>query len=182
WRSGILPLAETECAGLSMAASSAAAYIRVQASVAAMVNVVINPAIDWLSSRHKAAQPVWGADGLVTNFVVTSLILSLLVAVFTGYGVRREVRAGRIALHDGSVSAPRWLNRLTARPWLLGLMFGAAGSALTVVSFWLLHSFGVSTLSLGWLMVIKAAYCGVLAFVVARWVILRQLAVAVVPK
>ena len=70
---------------------------------------------------------------------------------------------------------PRRLARLTARPWLLGLIFGAAAAALVVAAFWLLHVVGVSTLSLGWLMAVKAVYCGVLGFVVARWVILRQL-------
>jgi hypothetical protein len=44
-----------------------------------------------------------------------------------------------------------------------------------VVVFWALNAIGVRTMSLGWLMVIKALYCGALGFLVARWVILRQL-------
>jgi hypothetical protein len=45
---------------------------------------------------------------------------------------------------------------------------------LAVAASWLLRTAGVSTVSLGWLMAVKAGYCGVLGFAVARWVILRQ--------
>lgn len=155
-----------------MTAVSTTSYVRVQATVAGLVNVVVNPAIDWFSSRHKGSQPLWAPDGLVINFVSTSLILSVLVAVFTGFGARHEQRTGRL---EGSASAPRWLARLTPRPWLLGLIFGAAAAALAVRASWVLHIAGVSTVSLGWLMAVKAVYCGVLGFVVARWVILREL-------
>lgn len=154
-----------------MAAVSASSYVRVQATVAALINVVVNPAIDWFFSRRKGPQPLWAPDGLVINFVTTSLILSVLVAVFAGFGVRHELRAGRLT---GSAPQPQWLTRLTARPWLFGLIFGAVAAALVVAILWLLHVVGVSTLSLGWLMAVKAVYCGTLAFVVARWVILRQ--------
>jgi hypothetical protein len=164
-----------------MAAVPAAAYLRVQATVAALLNVVVNPAIDWFSGRHKGSQPIWAGDGAVVNFVTTSLILSLLVGLFTAFGVRHEMRTGRVA-NDGTVTPPRWLSRLTRRGWLLGLMLGAGAAALIVAAFWLTHAYGVSRLSLGEVMVIKAAYCGVLGFLVARWVILRQLAPESLPK
>lgn len=157
---------------MTMAAVSTASYVRVQATVAAVVNVVVNPAIDWMSGRHKGPQPLWAPDGLVVNFMVTSLILSVLVALFAGFGARREQRTGRL---EGSVAAPRWLARLTGRAWLLGLIFGVVAAATAVTASWLLDVAGVSTVSLGWLMTVKAVYCGALGFGVARWVILRQL-------
>lgn len=45
--------------------------------VAAVVYIVVNPVIDWLSNPNKGALPVWAADGLVVNFGATSLILSV---------------------------------------------------------------------------------------------------------
>ncbi len=152
--------------------TTAVGYIRAQAAVAGLVNLVVNPAIDWLSSRHKGAQPIWGADGLVVNFVITSLILSTLVGVFAAWGVRREVRAGRLL--SGNASS-RWLHRLPTRGWLAGLTLGAAAAAVVIAVFWALHALGVTTLTLVALMAVKALYCGVLGFLVARWVILRQL-------
>ena len=150
--------------------ATADGYVRVQATVAALVNAAVNPAIDWVSGRHKGAQPIWGLDGLVVNFVITSLILSTLVGLFVGAGARR--RAGAGPLHDGG-DLVRWLPR---RGWLAGLTIGAAGAVVAVAGCWLVHAAGVTTLTLIPLMVVKALYCGVLAFLVARWVILRQLA------
>ncbi|MGE5697289.1 MAG: hypothetical protein ACM4D3_19295 [Candidatus Sericytochromatia bacterium] len=135
-----------------------ASHVRVQATIAGLVNAVVNPAIDWLSSRARRPAPVWAADGLVVNFVITSLILSVLVALFAGLGVRRELRAGHLT-----------------RPLVHGLLSGVAASVLVVVVFWALNAIGVRTMSLGWLMAVKALYCGALGFLVARWVILRQL-------
>ena len=45
-------------------------YIRVQATAAGLINAIVNPAIDWLTARHKGPQPIWGAEGLVVNFVL----------------------------------------------------------------------------------------------------------------
>lgn len=160
---------------VSMAAVAAADYVRVQASVAALVNVAINPVIDWLSHRGKGALPVWSSDGLVVNFVATSLILSVLVALFATFGVRHELRTRRITVTDDSVSAPRWLTRLPGTGWLLGVLFGTAAALFVVAAAALLHTADVTTLSLGWLLAVKAAFAGGLAFLVARWVIVRQL-------
>ena len=143
-------------------------YVRTQATVAGLINLVVNPAIDWLTSRHKGSQPIWGADGLVVNFVITSLILSTLVGVFSALGARRLA-------DDGTVTPPRWLRRLPRRGWLAGLTLGAGAAVVVIAACWLLHAAGVTTLSLAWLMAAKAVYCGVLGFLVAAWVILRSL-------
>jgi hypothetical protein len=137
-------------------------YLRTQALGAGLINLVVNPAIDWLASRHKAPQPVWGLDGLVVNFVITSLILATLVGAFAAWGVRREGRAGRLAV------------RPTPRGWLAGLALGAVSAVATVVAAWVLHAVGVTTLSLVPLLLVKGLYSGTLAFLVARWVISRS--------
>lgn len=96
--------------------ATTAAYIRTQAAVAGLINFVVNPAIDWLSLRHKGAQPIWGADGLVVNFVITSLILSTLVGIFAQWGVRREegwsrALAERVVVALAAPVAPARLGR-----------------------------------------------------------------------
>lgn len=144
-------------------------YVRVQATVAGLVNFVVNPAIDWLSSRHKPAQPVWGSDGLVLNFVITSLILSTLVGLFVSLGARSLD-------DDGTVRTPTWLRRLPRRGWLAGLTLGVGAAVVAIAGSWLTHTAGVTTLSLPTLLAVKAVYSGLLGFLVARWVILRTVA------
>jgi len=139
-------------------------YVRVQATAAGLINAIVNPAIDWLTARHKGPQPIWGVEGLVVNFVITSLILSTLVGAFAAWGVRREVRAGRFSAR-----------RPPRRGWLVGLAFGVAAAVLAILVCGLAHAVGVTTLPLAGLMAIKAGYAGLLGFLVARSVILRYL-------
>ena len=157
-----------------MAAAQAAAYVRVQAAVAGLVNAVVNPAIDWVSGNGD--KPIWAKDGLVINFVVTSVVLSVLVAVFTAFGLHHALRAGHIYA-DGTVTVS-WLSWLPRRGWLLGLVVGAIAALVTVAVLALLHAIGVETLSLAGLLLVKAVYCGMLGFLVARWAILRALLAA----
>jgi hypothetical protein len=140
--------------------SAVGGYLRTQATIAGLVNLVLNPAVDWLTSRHKPAQPVWGVEGLVVNFVITSLILSTLVGAFAAWGVRREARAGRLSAR-----------RTSQRGWLTGLGLGAAAAVVSVAAAWLLQAVGVATASLTALMLVKAVYSGVLGYLVAAWVI-----------
>ncbi|WP_326548191.1 hypothetical protein QGN32_08805 [Mycolicibacterium sp. ND9-15] len=144
-------------------------YVWVQATVAGVVNFVINPAIDWLTWRRKAPQPVWGFDGLVVNFVVTSLILSTLVGLFVWLGARSVD-------DDGTVSPRPWLHRLPRRGWLAGLALGAGAALVAIAASGIAHVAGVTTLSLPSLLAVKAVYCGLLGFLVARWVIFRTVA------
>lgn len=141
-------------------------YVRMQATGAGAVNFVVNPAIEWLSSRHRAPQPVWGFDGLVLNFVITSLILSTLVGLFVSLGARSLD-------DDGTVSPRPWLRRLSRHGWLAGLALGAVAAVAAIAASWMAHAAGVTTVSLPSLLAVKAVYCGLLGFLVARWVILR---------
>jgi hypothetical protein len=156
--------------------ATVATYVRVQATVAGLVNAGLNPLFEWLLNRDKGYQPLWGSAGAVVNLVVTSIILSLLVALFAARGARHELSAGRMRADGGSVRMRRPLSRLPRHGWLLGLLLGAAAAVVVVVACWLLDLLGVSGLTLSQMLVLKAAYCGLLGFGVARWTIFRQLA------
>ncbi len=143
--------------------------------MAGLINAVVNPAIDWASGNGD--RPIWAKDGLVINFVATSVILSVLVAAFTAFGLHHALRAGRVQADD-TVTASSLLGCLPRRGWLLGLVVGAAAALVAASMLALLHAVGVATFSLTELLLVKAFYCGVLGFLVARWTILRALLAA----
>ncbi|MGZ5394983.1 MAG: hypothetical protein ACXWZI_02440 [Mycobacterium sp.] len=152
-------------------ASETRAYIRGQVAGAALVNAALNPLIEWGLNRSKGFQPLWGSDGVVLNMMLTSIILSALVALFTARGVHHQLAAGRIA--PGRV-APA-LARLPSRAGRLGLLLGVGAAAAAVLVFWLLDAIGVAGMPFWGLLVLKAGYCGVLGGVVAWCVMLRLL-------
>ena len=162
-----------------MAPVPLASYLRKQATGAAIFNVVGNPLIEWITNREKGFVPLWASDGMVVNIAVTSIILSVLVALFAARGLHKELHAGHIATGGGeSPRAGRLLSKLPSRAWLLGLLLGIGVAAVVTLAFWLLHVLDISGLSFGGFLVFKAVYCGLLGFVVARWVILRQMSEA----
>ncbi len=124
-----------------------------------------------LLNRHKGYQPLWGSAGAVVNLVTTSIILSSLVGLFAARSACQELSAGRMRADRGSLRMRRPLSRLSRHGWLLGFLLGAAAA---VVACWLLDLLGVSGLTLNQMHIVKAAYCGLLGFAVARWTILRQ--------
>jgi hypothetical protein len=142
--------------------------ILVQATLAGLINLLVNPAIDYLTSRHEPPQRVWGVDGLVVGGFANETILSTLVGVFSARAARR--------LEADGMATPRWLRRLPRRGWSAGLALGASAAVVAIAGSWLLSVAGVTTLSLPALMAVKAVYCGTLGFWVARLVILRTLA------
>jgi hypothetical protein len=46
---------------------------------------------------------------------------------------------------------------------------------VVIAAFWMAHVAGATSLSLASLLAVKAVYCGLLGFLVARWVILRTM-------
>lgn len=151
--------------------SETSAYVRDQAVGAALVNAALNPLIEWGLNRSKGFQPFWGSGGVVVNIVLTSIILSVLVALFAARGVHHQLAAGRIT----PMGVPPALARLPGRAGWLGLLLGVSAAMAAVLVFWVLDAIGVAGMPFWGLLVLKAGYCGVLGGVVAWCTMLRLL-------
>lgn len=152
------------------------AYIRTQGINCAVINMVLNPVVAWLGNRQMDFMPLSGGNSIVVDTAVTSIVLSLLVALFTASGVRQALQAGRVSATDGSPRAGRLLAHLPRKAWALGLLLGLGiACVLTPLTFWLFHALGFPGLSFARFALFKALYTPPLGFVVTRWVILRQL-------
>lgn len=152
--------------------AATAAYVRTQSVAAAVVNVVLNPLIEWVLNRGKGFQPFWGSDGVAVNMAVTSVILSVLVALFAARGVHHELAAGRI----NQLPASRGLSWLPRRSGRLGLVLGVGAAVSVTVVFWLLDFAGLAGIPFWGLLVLKAGYCGALGYLVSSWTMHRLLA------
>ena len=151
-------------------------YIRTQGISCAVINMVINPVLAWLGNRQMDFTPLSGGNSIVVDTAVTSIVLSLLVALFIASGVRRDLHAGRLETTEGSLRAGGLLSHLPKQAWALGLLLGLGmACVLTPLTLWLFHALGFSGLPFGWFALFKAIYTPVIGYVLTRWVILRQL-------
>jgi hypothetical protein len=138
--------------------------------------MVLNPAFAWLGNREMAFTPLTGGGSIIVDTAITSVIMSLVVTLFVASGTRREIAAGRISNSDGLSSGLGLLSWLPRQRWALGLIIGV-GVALVVtpLTFILFSIMGVAGLSFVRFALFKAVWTPLVAFVVARWVVLRQL-------
>jgi len=151
-------------------------YIRTQGINCAVINMVLNPVVAWLGNRQMAFMPLSGGNSIVVDTAVTSIVLSLLVALFTASGARQALHAGRVSATDRSPRAGLLLSHLPKQAWALGLLLGlGVACVLTPLTFGLFHALGFSGLPFAGFALFKAIYTAPLGFVVTRWVILRQL-------
>jgi len=153
-----------------------ASYIRAQGMICAVINVVLNPVVVWLMYRQLDFVPLWGRNSIVVDTAVTSIVLSLLVVLFTASGARRALHTGHLVTTEVSPRAGRMLSQLPRQAWSLGLLLGLGiACVLTPLTFGLFHALGFPGLPFAWFALFKAAYTAPLGFVLTRWVILRQL-------
>ncbi|MFZ5864839.1 MAG: hypothetical protein ACOYXY_03065 [Thermodesulfobacteriota bacterium] len=152
------------------------AYIRSQGIGAAVGNIVLNPAFAWLSNREMASTPLTGGGSIIVDTAITSVIMPLVVTLFVASGTRREIAAGRISNFDGLFPGLGLLSWLPRQGWALGLTIGV-GVALVVTPliFILFSVLGIAGLPFAAFALFKAVWTPLVAFVVARWVVLRQL-------
>jgi len=151
-------------------------YIRTQGMTCAVINAVLNPVVAWVGNRQMDFMPLWGRNSIVVDTAVTSIVLSLLVALFVTSGVHRDLKAGRVKATNGFSRKECLLSRLPSRAWALGLMFGfGIAFVLIPLTLGLFHLIGLTGLSFAAFALFKAVYTGLLAFLVTRWVIFRQL-------
>ena len=154
--------------------SRAGAYIRTQGIVCAVINAVLNPALAWLGNRHMRFVP---ANNVVVDTGVTTVVLSLLVALCVTPGVRAAMRSGSLVCDARVGAAESWLLWLPARAWGLGLVLGIANACVVIplmlVTF---HMLAIAGLSFAAFALFKAVYTASLGYLATRWVIMRRLA------
>jgi hypothetical protein len=151
-------------------------YIRSQGIGAAVGNIVLNPAFAWLSNREMAFTPLTGGGSIIVDTAITSVIMPLVVALFVASGTRREIAAGRIGTFDGCSPGFRLLSWLPRQGWALGLSIGGGVALVVTPLFFILFSvLGIVGLPFVGFALFKAVWTPLVAFVVARWVVLRQL-------
>jgi len=142
---------------------------------AAIINVLLNALIVWLSFRHLDVVPLWGAESIAGDMVGTTIVLPLLTCSIVTRIVAWHLRQGRISPADFGGDAGV-LRKLPSGIFARGLALGAV-TTVTVppVLVALLLAFGVVSLDLRTFVIFKAAYAGILAAmvqpVVALWVI-----------
>jgi len=160
----------------TMMAKSISAYLHTSGLGAAIPNMVINPVLAWLTNPQMESVPLTGSRGIATDTAITSIILSLVVTLFMVSQIRRDLEAGHIMVSDGLPGNLRLLSYLPRQGWALGLTIGVL-AALILTSFTegLFSLLGATNLPFVWFALFKALYTPALAFLVARWAILRQL-------
>ena len=153
-------------------------FIRKVGVTAGLFNFVLNPLFAWVGNMAMADVPL---TGIAVDTAITCILMSLLVALFISPETRRALEAGILdAAGQPSTRAGRLLRHLPARPWKLGLLLGLAAAAVVtpcLVGFFTV--LGVTSLSFFAFALLKAIYTPLLAYAVARWVILRHLAAVV---
>lgn len=147
-------------------------YIRMQATICAVINMIVNPLLSWLGNRELQPTPL---GGVVIDTAITCLIMSTAITFFTETGVRKALAVGQIE-GDGDARRAGLLARLPDSWWGLGLALGV-GFALVLVPLVAgsLAVLGRSALSFGELAAFKVVYTGALAYVATRWVIVHRL-------
>jgi hypothetical protein len=151
-------------------------FIRTQGIICALFNLVLNPLAAWLLNRQMSFMPLAGGGSIVVDTAVTSIVLSLLVALFTASGLRQALHAGQVQVTGDSPRAGRLLSLLPRQTWALGLLLGLGlACVLTPLTYGLFHSLGFSGLPFAGFALFKAIYTPLLGFAVTRWVVLRQL-------
>ena len=149
------------------------AYVLVQASICAIINMIVNPLVSWIGNHAMRFTPL---TGIVVDMAITCLLMSTLIAFFTVSSVRRDIKAGKIRADDAAPRTAGLLSRLPRSWWALGLLLGAGFAVVLVpVTCGVAAILGLPGLTFGWLVLLKIVYTGAVAFVVTRWLILRQL-------
>ncbi len=152
--------------------SSIDSYIHKQALAAALINMVVNPLLAFYINRSVDSVAL---SGIIIDTIITSIVMTWLVTVFSAADINRQLHAGRFKNenlpHPGPV-----LSRLPRRGVLLGtVLFIFTVLIMMILTISISSLFGIKELSAEKLALFKLIYTGPVAYFVARMAILRQL-------
>lgn len=147
-------------------------YIHKQALTAALINMVVNPLLAFFINRNVDSIAL---SGIVIDTIITSIVMTWLVTVFSAADINRQLRAGNFKnenlLHPGPI-----LSQLPRQGILLGtVLFIYTVLVIVTLAISLFSLLGITELSVDKFALFKVIYTGPTAYVVARLAIIRQL-------
>jgi hypothetical protein len=160
-------------------------YIFWQAIVgAAVVNLVLNAGIAWLSVRNEDSVPQWAVPlvdrpSVITDTIGTFFILPLVTTLLFTTLARRELREGTIEPLGWTPATHPFLRRLPRGMLRRGLALGAITTAiLSLPAVLLIVALGVDDVSVGAFVAYKAVLGVALGLVITPIVAIWALAEA----
>ncbi|HII02146.1 TPA: hypothetical protein HA351_11045 [Methanosarcinaceae archaeon] len=152
--------------------SSIDSYIQKQALAAALINMVVNPLLAFLINRNVDTVAL---SGILVDTIITSIVMTWLVTVFSAADINRQLRAGHFKDENLPQPGPI-LSRLSRRGALLGtVLFSCTVLIMVTLTVSMFSLFGIAELSVDRLALFKVIYTGPIAYVVAVLAIIRQL-------
>ena len=134
--------------------------------------MVVNPILAFLINRNAESVSL---SGIIVDTIITSIVMTWLVTVFSAADINRQLRAGRFKNENLPKSGPI-LSRLPRKGRLLGtVLFICTVLLMVTLTVSLFSLLDITELSVYRLALFKVIYTGPVAYVVARLAIIRQL-------
>jgi len=152
--------------------SSIDSYIHKQALSTALINMVVNPLLAFLINRNVDSVAL---PGILIDTIITSIVMTWLVTVFSTADINRQLRAGHFKNENLPHPGPILL-RLPRQGILLGaVLFICTILIMVTLTISMFSLFGITELSVEKLALFKTIYTGPVAYAVAHLAIIRQL-------
>ena len=134
--------------------------------------MVVNPLLAFFINRSVDSVAL---SGIIIDTIITSIVMTWLVTVFSAADINRQLRASRFKNENLPHPGPI-LSRLPRRGVLLGtVLFVFTVLIMMILTISVSSLFGIKELSVERLALFKLIYTGPVAYLVARLAILRQL-------
>lgn len=147
-------------------------FIHTQGITAGLINMLVNPTVAWLCNRKMEFVPLFTGSSIVIDTIITSLALSLLVALFTSSGCRKAFNMGLVEI-PGNMG--RLFLPLPDKAWAAGLTIGFCAALVMVpLIIGIFHLLGISGLPFWGFAIYKSIYTPLLAYFTVYCIVMRE--------
>ncbi|MCE1246808.1 MAG: hypothetical protein LWY06_09200 [Firmicutes bacterium] len=152
-------------------------YIRVQSMTAAIINAIVNPALAWLMNQKIAPVSLWQGSSIAMDTIITSIILSLLVAHFSASGTGSALKSGQMEIKPDMAEQNRFIRYLPKKPWQTGLLFSFCNMLILLPLLTAIFNIaGIITIPFSVFAIYKSIFTATLAYITASCTIKKELA------
>jgi hypothetical protein len=137
----------------------------------AIVNFWLNAGIAWFFFHKVSSVPLWGAQSIAIDTLVTAFLLPIFTALVAAVLVRRQVVRGKLPrIAPGAIRSTAWSRRSSfVRGALLGVAAMLVVATPVVLGFAVVGPARLSTTSFIWFKASFAAGVGVLVTPLLGW-------------